>query len=347
MTDYQAITNSPDPAPTPSRRLAVLRGTTLAAAVALGAVAAPLVGVTAQEPTAGPVTTPRAAALGTRAEFDASDLADVTLGELHKALEGLGLKFSIERDDDGSFDDDSFDDDSFDDSFDDWDTPEGTFAVDGDRIDLSGSASEELKAEAQRVWGRFVALIPADQRQMVSAFELDDSEDAGGYVYPDETDPTKWILGMAPSGLSDEDVDYVLIHEFGHLLTLQASEVPPTTNDQADTCPTYFTGEGCALSGSLMNDFVQQFWPAEQRELIEQLTYDEDWDGLDRFYEEHQSDFVTDYATTNPAEDLAETFAHFVLEDRPVGNTIADQKVQMLWDDPALADLRDDIRSRL
>jgi hypothetical protein len=57
--------------------------------------------------------------------------------------------------------------------------------------------------------------------------------------------------------------------------------------------------------------------------------------------------FVTDYAATNPAEDLAETFTIFVTEDRPTGDTIADQKVQLLWADADLVELRAQIRSAL
>ena len=314
----------------------MIGGATLATAIAVGAVAFPL---------GGGATELHSHA---QTESDASELEDLTLGELRQALADLGLRLSIESDD-GPDDNDHFNDDEFnEDDFDQSGSSAETFPVDGDKIDLSQAESDEIRAEAQQVWDRFVDLIPANQRQMVSGFELDNSDGAGGYVYPDESDPTKWILGMAPSGLSQTDVDYVLIHEFAHLLTLQAKEVPPADGDtDPESCPTYFTGEGCALSGSLMSEFVQQFWPVEQQELIEQLTYDEDWDGLDRFYDEHRDDFVTDYATTNPAEDLAETFAHFVLEDRPDGDTIADQKVQMLWDDPTLVDLRDEIRSKL
>jgi hypothetical protein len=76
-------------------------------------------------------------------------------------------------------------------------------------------------------------------------------------------------------------------------------------------------------------------------------TYDEIVTHDDAFYEEHKDRFVTDYAASNPGEDLAETFTHFVIEDRPTGDSIADQKVQLLWADPDMVSLRDQIRANL
>lgn len=218
----------------------------------------------------------------------------------------------------------------------------GVAPVSGDSIDLSGF-DDDAAEEAQSIWGRFVALIPADQRQMVSAFELDGGAAGGAYVYQDDSEPTKWVLGVSVE-LGDQ-LDFTLIHEFGHLLTLQAEAVPPDTGEAG--CLTYFTGEGCALRGSTMAEFVQAFWPQSQLDEINRLEEADDYEGLDAFYAEHDSDFVTDYATTNPGEDLAETFTIFVLEDRPLGDSIADQKVQMLWGDADLVALRDEIRSSL
>ncbi|MEM8706353.1 MAG: hypothetical protein AAGE98_07845, partial [Actinomycetota bacterium] len=135
------------------------------------------------------------------------------------------------------------------------------FSVDGDTItQTSGDADAARKAEA--IWNRFTKLIPADQRGMLVGFELMAEEGAGGYVYPDDDDPTKWHMGIAPGLNADED--FVLIHEFAHLLTLQAKEVPPSFDD--GSCPTYHTGEGCSLKGITMAEFVARFWPKAQQD---------------------------------------------------------------------------------
>ncbi len=220
--------------------------------------------------------------------------------------------------------------------------PLASGAVDGDRLDTSG-LSPEVAEQALGIWNRFVELIPADQRQMVSGFELLGEDYQGAHVYPEDDDPSRWILGVG-LGLG-EDLDYVLIHEFAHLLTLQAEEVPPSADN--GSCPTYHTGEGCALRGSTMAEFVKRFWPQDMRDAIDELYESGDEAAFEAFYQEREDQFVTDYAATNPAEDLAETFAHFVTEDRPTGTTIADEKVRMLWADADLVELRSQIRSAL
>jgi len=278
---------------------------------------------------------------GDDAELDDGELIDPFEGlsddeidamsdeEFFAAVEAAGWDV-----DDGSFDDGSFEEPE----------PLGSFDVDGDAIDISSASDDEVATQAKEIWDRFAELVPAEQRRMVSSFELNPEEAGGAYVYQSPSDPAKWVLGVS-LGLGT-DLDYVLIHEFGHLLTLSAEQVPPSVDGEAD-CDTYFTGEGCALSNSTINQFVAEFWPQAQRDEIQRLQDAEDHDGLEAFYAAHENDFVTDYATTNPGEDIAETFAEFVLKDRPTGDTIADQKVQLLWDDPAMVELRSEIRTNL
>jgi hypothetical protein len=266
--------------------------------------------------------------------------------EFYALLEEAGIDPDQVWEDDGEWDDEGWDEDDWDegDQHDHGDSeePAASFDVDGDRLDTTG-VSSELAAQATEIWNRFTTLIPADQRQMVSGFELMPADYDGAHVYPTEEDPTKWVLGMGAD--LGEDLDYILIHEFAHLLTLQAKEVPPSAD--GESCTTYHTGEGCALKGSTFAEFVEKFWPQEMLDRIEELYEDEDYDGLDAFYEEHKDRFVTDYAASNPGEDLAETFTHFVIEDRPTGDSIADQKVQLLWADPDMVSLRDQIRANL
>ena len=220
-------------------------------------------------------------------------------------------------------------------------TPLASFPIEGGTL-ISADRDPTLANQAEAIWNRFTTLIPADQRTMVSGFELMSEAYGGAHVYAADDDPTRWILGVG-LGMSGDELDYVLVHEFGHLLTLQASEVPPS--DDAETCTTYDPGEGCALSHSTLAEFVDAFWPQSMRDEVERLAMSQDWAAIDDFYQRNADRFVTDYATTNPVEDLAETFAAFVLEDRPVGDTIADQKVQMLWADADMVALREQIRS--
>jgi len=337
------MTDTPDTPRTPSPAGGRRRTGRLVAGIAAALVVAGMGGPAALQAVRGDVAAP----VEHRHEIAAPDgsLDGVTLGDLAERLGELGLAVeiipAIDHGSTGASGDPAGIEDVSSDPGD-AETPIGVFTVDGDRIDTTG-APRDVADDARALWERFVALIPADQRGMVVGFELLGADFAGAYVYPTDEDPTKWVLAVA-RGLGDE-LDGVLIHEFGHLLTLQAREVPP--GGDADACSTYFTGEGCALSGSTFARFVERFWPQAMIDEVNAIQETADWDAADSFWERHENDFVTDYATTNPGEDLAETFAVFVMSERPAGDTIADQKVLFLWDDPAMTSLRDQIRTHL
>ncbi len=234
------------------------------------------------------------------------------------------------------------------DTFDAFDEPRplAVFDVRGDEL-VGGTDDAEVVGRATAVWGRFVELIPPEQRRMLAGFELMDRKYDGAHVYPTDDDPTRWVLGVA-EGLGG-DLDMTLIHEWGHLVTLKASEVPP--NVYASGCRTYFTGEGCANPDSTFARFVDVFWPqalVDEANLVYALDdEDEYFEALDDFLVDHQGEFVTEYAASNPGEDLAETIAVFVLTDRPVDTTVSDQKVLFLWNDPNFVTLREQIRACL
>ncbi|MEM9610856.1 MAG: hypothetical protein AAGA99_25835 [Actinomycetota bacterium] len=358
IDETEAVTAAPGRTP----RRWLIAGGVAATAVVVGAVAVPVAlarsdeGRAASTPMVQAATAVVASVPGTSADGGATavdraspevmsrdvELGDVTLGDLAEELAELGLELKITPE--GGSDVDAGGDHDHDHEIPEDEQPLGAFPVDGDRLDVTGASSGEVARQASEIWDRFVEIIPADQRRMVSSFELVPEEFGGAYVYQDPADPRRWVLGVG-LGLGGE-LDAVLIHEFAHLLTLQASELPPETAGDP-SCPTFDPGEGCALSDSTMAEFVARFWPQERLDEIAAIEESEDYDRWMEFYEEHQDEFVTDYAASNAVEDLAETFMVFVLEDRPTGDTIADDKVRFLWDDPELVALREEIRSRL
>jgi len=64
-------------------------------------------------------------------------------------------------------------------------------------------------------------------------------------------------------------------------------------------------------------------------------------------YAGNESNFITDYAATNPGEDIAESFTYFVLNTKPLGITGADNKVNFFYDYKELENLRKQIRSNM
>ena len=169
-----------------------------------------------------------------------------------------------------------------------------------------------------------------------------------GYVYDTSHDLSKWEMGIAidfayPDGIfnGDGELAYTIIHEFGHILTLDNTQVDSSISDS--DCTNYFTGEGCAKKEAYINKLQTRFW-ADIAE--EHAKLGEDFDAQDRFYDKYKDRFVTGYASTNPGEDIAEVFATFVTRNGGVnGNSIAEQKIQLMYDHTELIGLRDYVRA--
>ncbi|MEZ4643120.1 MAG: hypothetical protein R3E31_10390 [Chloroflexota bacterium] len=67
---------------------------------------------------------------------------------------------------------------------------------------------------------------------------------------------------------------------------------------------------------------------------------------MEDFYYDHEDWFVTDYAATNPGEDIAESFTAFILQPKPTEDTLAAEKILFFYDYPELVALRKDLASR-
>ncbi len=225
--------------------------------------------------------------------------------------------------------------------------------------------AQEDTATHQQVWDYFTALIPAEEREFVAEYSIltDGKDNILAAVMQTADNPTLWALEVDTADSSDYyNLTFTLIHEFGHLLTLNADQVPPSTNifnnpdddaihqQEASLCPSYFPGEGCSEPNSYINTFHQRFWLgiSDEWSLINQIE-DEDlyYEQSEDFYLTYQDQFVSDYAATDPAEDIAESWSHFVFEPRPQGMTIADQKILFFYEYPELIALREEILGNL
>jgi len=248
-----------------------------------------------------------------------------------------------------------------------------TYTVSGDEISdpsfetvAANLQSEQNDSATQHeIWKYFSELIPADQRQIISEYSIITDGQGGtlAAVSQTQSDANLWSLQVDIADSTDyNDLTFTLVHEFGHLLTLGPDQVPPSLaifknpdNDniyqqEVSACPQYFPGEGCASPDSYINTFYDQFW-VDIYEEWNKINLEENEDiynqRLDAFYNKYQEQFVTDYAVTNPEEDMAETWAFFVLGPKPAGNTIAEQKILFYYQYPELVKLRAQILNNL
>ncbi|MFM2414746.1 MAG: hypothetical protein RI911_439 [Candidatus Parcubacteria bacterium] len=189
------------------------------------------------------------------------------------------------------------------------------------------------------IWRLFARISPDSfTKAYVETFEIadDSSDDTLAYVH-DEDGNALWSVGVNLGAFGQEgkreDV-LTLVHEFAHIVTLNQTQIV-----HAECGITYDTGDGCAKAGSYLNTFVQKFWPGQDRALALNGT---------NLFERSPQRFPTEYAASSPEEDIAESFALFVLGDgSTVPQTIAEQKVAFFKDYPELVQLRASIRKGL
>ncbi len=198
----------------------------------------------------------------------------------------------------------------------------------------------------KEIWDFYKSMIPASEISWIKQFEIYDGEGAEyGYVTNLDDGLEKWRLGIAIDGAytnglnGDKELAHTIIHEQFHVMSLNRTQLNPNTND----CD-YNTDEGCSLEESYLDDFVETFWMdiLEEHQKINPNNENK----LYRFYEKYESQFVNDYAATNPEEDIAESFTYFVKNeknDNPID--IRYQKVQHFYQYEELVNLRDAIRS--
>ncbi len=247
-----------------------------------------------------------------------------------------------------------------------------TYAVNGDEISSPSyeSVSSDLEsyqndtATQETIWKYYTGMIPADARELLVGYKVITDGQGGSLAMVEQSpdDPTEWLLNVDIADTNDlRDLTYTLIHEYGHLLTLNENQINidedifynPDDEDlyaAAETsCATYFPGEGCAKSDSYINLFYEKFWAGIYDEWSETQYIEDDYayyEALDNFYYKYEDQFVTDYAATNTGEDIAESWTFFIISDKPSGNTIAEEKILFFYQFPELVQLREEIVAR-
>jgi hypothetical protein len=232
------------------------------------------------------------------------------------------------------------------------------YEVSGDKItkvkdyDVRG---EDLDFQNDRdkhyqIWDLVTKIVPLSHRNKMNKFLIysGNSSQTAGFVDPTSNDLSTWRMGIAidyayEGGFNaKKELSYTIIHEFGHILTLNNEQVNSSIAE--NDCNGFFLQEGCAKNGSYLHTIYTRFWADIYPDYRD--NHNEGQTRMGQFYNKYQDRFVTEYAATNLVEDFAEVFAFFVtMDNRPSGSTIADKKVLMLYEFPELVTLRDQIRS--
>lgn len=215
----------------------------------------------------------------------------------------------------------------------------------------------------QRIWDYFNTIYPVSSTVHISYMVISINSSPERFSAQVWELEGKWRLNVNIYDLdSSEYVIETLTHEYGHLLTLNDTQVKYIHNEYGlDTkleefdkmhsaCQgLFFNGYACGVEKSYLNAFGNQFWQGEiysqweKAFLLEDNDHEASEQALQQFYTEHSAQFVTQYAATSPDEDMAESWTQFVMRPKPTGSSIADQKVLFFYGYPELVQTRDQI----
>ena len=196
------------------------------------------------------------------------------------------------------------------------------------------------REDLEEMWESMQAVLPKDAfRDFRSYVPFTDGEgETVAYVLPADPGGSQWEICLDPADMGDRDYFLeTVLHEYCHYLTLN--------HRQADyrgepTVETYCEAGMVSREGSYLDDFCQQFWTGYLDDRLADLdSYN--------FFLRHAEDFVSSYASTDPSEDISESFAFFVLWDVPESEAVWAEKLRFFLDYPELTEFRRQVRENL
>lgn len=224
----------------------------------------------------------------------------------------------------------------------------GSWSADEEKIELlteytvkdGGLEAMEGKDAYQDLWNQVEAMLPEGSLDAFDRFTVftDGAEEILAYVVPTDDDGARWELAVDPEDAGDgASFAETVMHEYCHYLTLNNRQVD---YGGQPTYGCYAESELAARPNSYLNAFYRAFWT----DYLDDRLADPETYG---FYLRHSDDFLTSYAATSPSEDIAESFAYFVLYDRAEGEGLQARKQNFFYAYPELVSFRDQARARM
>lgn len=205
----------------------------------------------------------------------------------------------------------------------------------------NGEAAINDEKDAE-VWAYFCSVLPAEARQKIAEFNLftDGYSNILAYTSPIRdadgiADNTRFSINIDYYDVFDENgtprdwskLTYTILHEYGHVLLEDETQVDLSVGTDTHD-PAGF------VEGSFREAFYDCFW----KDLGVTAVSD---------YQENPSNYVSRYGANYFHEDIADTFAVFVLGAKPEGSTVAEDKLRFFWEDAGIVALRGEIRASI
>jgi hypothetical protein len=201
----------------------------------------------------------------------------------------------------------------------------------GEKVEFNGKTTQY----ARDIWQHISRISPDTlSNQFIETYAVYDNPENTSLAFVDDSDMNgRWRIAVNIAGYKESNLrerNLTLVHELGHIVTLNMNQVKNISESQ---CKFYFTAEGCANNQSYLGGFVNSFW---DKSMINSAA-----GGNSDLYREGK--FVTEYAASNPEEDLAESFAYYIVGGKRDGNTVEDKKVNYFAQFPEIVSMRDEM----
>ena len=206
---------------------------------------------------------------------------------------------------------------------------------------VSGGQASISDPEDRAVWDFLCSILPLEARQKIAEFNLftDGTSNILAYTSPvkegDATDNTRFSISIDYYDVYDENgarrdwskLTYTILHEYGHVLLEDETQIDLSKGTGTHDPATF-------VEDSFRKNFYDTFWSG----LGDTGVGD---------YEANPTRYVSRYGANYFHEDIADTFAVFVLGGAPQGDTVAEEKLRFFWADPDMVALRSAIRQDL
>ncbi|WP_435255059.1 hypothetical protein [Tenacibaculum sp. A30] len=235
----------------------------------------------------------------------------------------------------------------------------GTWSVKNGEIIRNRSKNDQL---AIYYWNEFNRIFPQElTKKYIKRIVLmtDGLDEKTGALVALSSKNDKWQLEIDVNDVNFYSKDkkrlhesvYTLVHEFGHLLTLNRTQIRPTDKKLQDEGELYLTLEGEAYKNSYINRFVNLFWKGallNRWDVIQRKYCYTEANCVEKLYDlylNNRTEFLTDYAAESPEEDIVESWTAFVLRPKiKKPRTIAHKKINFFYEFPELVEYRRMIR---
>ena len=210
----------------------------------------------------------------------------------------------------------------------------------------------------QQVWTYIKALIPAEDLKSLEMLIIDSDGrlDTIATIFTLSKDYSNAVLACDIHDYYNPEVfRNSVVHEYGHLLTLNSSQCDLVESVEAlGAGPVNYNGKTYGAvpdyernglrycDSSYITYFYNAFWT--------KFIGERDLEKVDSKFKTkyiNSGEFINELTMKNVREDIAESFAYFVLNDPPQGTEVWKQKVMFFYQFPTLLQKRAYIRTIL